>query len=514
MSRLELWQVNAGKSRNELPVPRVFQLGVLIFILLTGAVPVILQALINGLTTPGNGFALALIAGLFYDILRIAPLIVLARHPAGVLHPVIIAVVLWPLLTTLPSLIDTFGGYAGLLSGNPLRPPYFVAIAWLDGDTTWLEVARYSSFQIIALLSFYGGFVLTRPRTRRRIKVFDTVDTLRLRSILAGIIIMNFIGVAVFIQLRGGLVEHIGELAYGRFRALEGLGPLLALFDIGFLALLLWICLRPQDAKSKLFITLLPLVSAQQFIVAGSRAATLLVFVLIGLGWALAARRVPWRLGLILLPIAFLSFGALNIIRTASLSNATALEAAQDSDLASILERSQNEFDLRQSLSGTIPVISDGMRTTGPMWGYTYSGAIFAMVPRSIWPEKPRGPGSLYAQTFLGETVQGTAVPIGPEAEAFWNFHIPGLIIIFAFYGLVLKLAFSIYIRSPDNGLVIAGFLLVATQFGVSTDQLVAFQQMVLTFAIMLGVIFIFYRDAFRPARRQMTALVKPSKAY
>jgi hypothetical protein len=480
-------------------VPRFFQFAVLVFILATGAVPQLLQAWFNGLSSSDASFAVALILRLIHDLLRVAPLIILSRHPAGILHPLIVAVVVWPLLMSLPNLIDSFGGYAGLLSGLPLSAPHFVALGWLEPDEMWIEVAKYSGLQIISLLALYAGFVYAGAPAGARTKAFRNIDTLRLRAILIGIVIANTLAVALFIQVRGGLVEHVMQLAFGRFRALEGLGPLLAIFDIGFLAMLLWICVRPQDARSPLFLILLPVVVVQQFIVAGSRGATLIVLVLVGLGWALAARRLPWRLGLILLPVAFLSFGALNVIRTAGTSNTTALEAAQGADLESILARSQEEFDLRQSLSGAVPVVSDSARTTGAMWGYTYIGAAAAMIPRAIWPDKPRGPGSLYAQYFLGEAVEGTAIPIGPVAEAYWNFGVPGTIVIFVLYGFVLKRAYGVYMRNPGNGLVIAGFVLVATQFGVSTDELVAFQQMTLTSAVLLGIVYLFYPAAFRP---------------
>lgn len=485
-------------------VPRHFQIAVLLFLLLTGAVPQLLQATFNGMVG-GNGFASAVLTALIYDLVRIAPLVVLARHPAGILHPIIVAVVVWPLLTTLPNLIDSFGGYAGFLSGQPLSPPYFTALGWKNAAETWAAVTQYRLLQIVSLISLYAGFAMVRRHSGRTITVLQGIDTLRLRRVLVGVIIVNFLAVAIFVQTRGGLVDHVIELAYGRFRALAGLGPLLALFDIGFLALLLWICTRPQDSRNPLFLVLLPLVAGQQFIVAGSRSAALLVVVLTGLGWALSARRVPWRLALVLLPVAFLSFGALNLIRTAGLTNTTLIETAGDANLSTVLQRSQEEFDLRQSLSGAVPIVADGMRTTGPMLGFTYSGALFAMIPRAFWPDKPRGPGSLYAQHFLGESVEGTAVPIGAVAEAFWNFHVPGVIILFALYGWVLRRGLETYNRNPRNGAVVAGFVLLATQFGVGTDELVAFQQLMLTSLLLCGIILLFYNGAM-PSRQRSGA--------
>lgn len=483
-------------------VPRFFQLFVLLFILGTGSLPQTLQALTFGLAGSGESFAAALFTGLLVDLLRVAPLIVLSRHPSGILHPLIIAVVIWPLLTTLPTLIDEFGGYAGFLTGEPLHPPYFTALPWQDADSSWFDLVRYNLLQGLSLLSLYSGFALASRRPRRSISFMTHVDIMRLRKVLIGVIVAMLVGVVIFIQVRGGLIEHIASLSQGRFRALSGLGPFFALFDATFICLLIWICFRPGDARSPLFVVLLVAVAAQQFVVAGSRSAMLTVFVLIGLGWMLRTGRVPWRLAVLLVPIAFLSFGALNIVRTAGFRNTTALEAVQDARFSDILIASRAEFEQRQALAGSVPITADAVRTTGLMWGYTYSGALFALVPRTLWEDKPRGPGSMYAQVFLGESREGQAVPVSPVAEAFWNFHVPGVIVIFALYGFLIKRASQIYESNRENGFAIAGFVLFLTQFGVGTEQLVAAQQAALTFVFVLIMLWISF-----PKPRRSVAL-------
>lgn len=478
-------------------VPRLFQAVALLLILFTGTLPLLVQAYLHG-AVGGSAFALTLAIGFILDLVRVAPLIVLARHPLGILHPLIIAVVVWPFLSGLPRLIDSVGGYAGVLSGQPVQPPAFIALAAAEVFSVWLSIARYHGVELAALLSVYAGFALFRPGVERRVRLFREVDSLKVRRALIAIICLNLGAVAVFLQLRGGVVQHVFELAYGRYRALAGLGPFLALFDIGFLSMLLWTCLRPQDVRQPVYIVLLLVVGAQQFIVAGSRAAALLVFVLMGLGWALAVRRVPWKLAIMILPVAFLSIGALNLVRTAGVTGDTFAEAIEDTTFTELASRSQEEFAAREAVSGSVPVVADGLRTTGLQWGYTYAGAAFALIPRAVWPDKPRGPGSLYAQAFLNEPVEGTAVPITPVAEAFWNFHLPGVILIFALYGLVLRRAFELLHSNAENGFVIAVFVIVVTQFGVGTDQLVAIQQTVLTALLLVGLVALFVPDIVR----------------
>lgn len=478
-------------------VPRGFQFGILFFILATGTFPLLLQTVFNGVSGPGGPFALEFLTQLIYDLLLAAPVIVLAGNAAGMLHPIILAVTVWPILTRLPALIDQFFGYSGLLAGQPVRPPYFQALSWQSGAESWLNVASYNGLMILSLLSVYAGFAFASRQKARRVQLFAEIDTNRLRKIFMSIIVINFLAIATFIQLRGGLTTHIASLSFGRFRAFEGLGPLIALFNVGYISLLLWICFRPQDARLPLFMAFFVAVATQQFLVVGSRGMTLMVLVAVGLAWSIVTQRVPWRLALAILPVAFLLLGFLNVVRNAGLDDATALEAVQSTGFSGVVQRSQEEFEVRQTISGSVPVIADAMRTTGPMLGYTYIGAIFAMVPRAIWEEKPRGPGSLYAQYFLGEAREGTAVPIGPVAEAFWNFHIPGVIALFAIYGFLLQRMSGLARANPRNGLVSALLVLFITQFGVSTDQLVIFQQSLLNIAVVLGVVLVFYPSAF-----------------
>ncbi|WP_199504292.1 O-antigen polymerase [Qipengyuania sp. YIM B01966] len=501
MMRVGLPPQSMKMAASQVAVPRFFQFAVLAFVLATGAMPTILQGIVNGFTGAPGAYAAAIASGLAFDLLRVAPLIVLARHPLGVLHPIVLAIVLWPVLTVLPQTIDQLGGYAGLLSGDQLRPPVFRALAWRGDTQAWLDVARYNLFQILALLATFAGYALSTAHSGKPIPFLSDVDTRRVRSVLIGIALMNFFAVAIFIQFRGGLAQHITALAFGRFRALEGLGPIIALFDLGYIALLIWVCVRPQDARQPVFLSLLVLVAAQQFLTAGSRSAAITVIVITGLGWALAQRRIPWRIALLALPAILLSFGVLNVIRASGLSGNGAVSAVQDRTVSDVIAVARDEFEIRQAVAGSIPVTADAMATTGMMLGRTYQGAIFALVPRALWPDKPRGPGSMYAQTFLGESREGTAVPISPVAEAYWNFHIPGIIVLFALYGLLLRRAQEFYLANLHNGFAIAVFALFVTQFGMATDRLVAFQQTLIALAIIWVMLMVFGPRARRIGR-------------
>jgi hypothetical protein len=489
----------ARQSRAPRSVPRIFQAILIAYVLLTGDLVLGARAALFGLEGGGgDAFTLAILLAIAIEIALIAPVIIYARHPLGILHPLVLTAVLWPLLVAMPRVIDELGGLGGLLLGVPVSPPFYTGLGWQPGPEIWRAVA-WSNFCLLAgLLSVYLGYALIRDRrlpdpshqSRHAHKEFDGK---RLRALAIVLIAVSLATLIFLISLRGGLALHLADMARGRFRSLAGLGPLVAAVDLGMVALIVWVAARPGDAKQPLFLVLMIIVAAAEFISNGARSAAFEVFMLVGITWALRTRRIPWRLALILAPLFFLAFGALNIVRTAGFTGETASEAIQGADAAQVLGRVQDEIDLRQSLESTVPVIWEGHDLMGgPLWGRSYGAALFAFVPRQIWEQKPRGPGSLYAQNFLGEVREGLAVPVNPIAEEYWNFGILGVILLSVFYGALIRLAHNVYLSRQVNPFIVCTFVLFVTTFHLSTDDLVLFQQdlLMLAFVFLLALVF------------------------
>ena len=113
---------------------------------------------------------------------------------------------------------------------------------------------------------------------------------------------------------------------------------------------------------------------------------------------------------------------------------------------------------------------------------------------------QPRGPGSIYAQTFLGEVREGMAIPVTPAAEAYWNFGIVGVILLQLLYGMLLGRVHRLYLTNDDNPFIVSFFLLFATTFQMATDNIVLFQQQLLMF----GAIYLLARLTTRPGETQV----------
>jgi hypothetical protein len=485
-------------------VPRIFQIFLVSYVLLTGQLPLALEAALFGLSGGGElAFTAAFVSAMALDMARLAPIFVLSRHPLGILHPLIVTILVWPIVGNLPNLVQQFGSFVGLFLAQPVSAPAYGALGWMPPQDIWKSIAFYNCLQLIGLLSVYCGFAFARGNVTADPATNEVTNNANLRALAVTLVGVTLMALILFIRLRGGLDHHLTELAYGRFRSLSGLGPAIAFFDLGAVALIVWVAARPNDAKTPLFLSCVILVALTQFLSNGSRSATFVVFMAVALSWSFRTRRVPWRLALLMTPMIFFLLGMLAIARSSGLSDDSAAQALASTDTAQVLTTIQEELKLREFISAPVPIVVDGMRVTdGPLLGRSYLGAVFAFVPRALWAEKPRGPGSLFAQYFFGESREGTSIPTGPVAEAYWNFYIPGVALLFLFFGFLLRKVYNLYLANPASPFVIALLVTFVTRFHVGTDDLVAFQQHLLVLGIiyMLAKVTAFHTSAGRSA--------------
>src|SRR5688572_11107617 len=126
---MQSWRPRSATAVDTRSVPRVF-LGVLVaYILLTGELVRGIQAVLFGLQGGGDAaFTAATLIAIATDVARIAPLLIFARHPLGILHPLILAAVLWPLLVAMPGKIQELGGVSGLFLGEPISPAFYAGL--------------------------------------------------------------------------------------------------------------------------------------------------------------------------------------------------------------------------------------------------------------------------------------------------------------------------------------------------------------------------------------------------
>jgi len=468
-----------SRSDRQAPrIPGVFQLLVGLYILLTGSLPSIVQGLAFGVDgAAGAEFAIAMVASFARDLLILAPVLILANHPLGILHPLLLGVVVWPLLTGMPSVIQELGGWAGILAGVPVPVPYFGGLPSHAATTVWLAIAKYNALEVLALVSTYAGFWFLKGRSGARLTI-PRVNSQAMRFVLIGLVAFSTLVLFALIYSRGGVGEHLASLGQGRFRALSSFGFVMFITDLGAIAVYVWIAARPDDVKSPLFLSCFGIVMAAQFISNGSRSAALDVPLMIGLIWALRKQKVPWRTAVLLAPLLFLSVGLLGAIRTSSWTGQTAGEVISNAGFSDTFANAQNEIEERRSQSAQVPIVERGFEVAGgPLLGRSYVAALVAFIPRNVWEDKPRGPDSLYAQLFLGMPKEGMAIPVTSTAEIFWNFGVIGIVVLSLIYGGLLRVAYQAFWRRYPSPIPLVFSALVVTTFKFSTRSLVDLQQ-------------------------------------
>lgn len=472
--------VNYVRSRQaeQQRIPATFLLLIALYIVLTGDFPTIIQAAAFGLEGGAWAeFSAAMATSIAYYLLLIAAMVMLARHPLGILHPLLLAVVVWPIINGAPTVIQDFGGWAGILGGVPVASPFFVGIPSHDSSLIWTAIAKYNGVRILSLLCVYLGFWALGGNAKGRLPRVEW-NSVAVRSVMLALVALSALVLAIFIYSRGGLNAHIASLGFGRFRALHNFGPVIVFTHLGEIALLVWVAVQPRQVKSPLFLALLCMVTFNQFIGNASRGGALAIPLTVGLIWALRTRRVPWRTAMILAPILFVSIGLMGAIRSSSWINKTAAETAASTGWADSFAQADEEIELRKSLSGGVPVVERGFEVTGgPLYGASYIGAVAGFIPRVVWKDKPRGSGSLYAQLFIHESEEGSALPIGQEAEMYWNFGIPGVILLSILLGASYRLFYNFMWRRYPDPFVVVLYVLFITRFQLSTTYIVYFEQ-------------------------------------
>lgn len=462
-------------------IPAGFQLLVALYILLTGVVPIIIQASAFGVTGgASNEFAVALVAQTLHDLLLIAPLLILASNSLGILHPLLLAVVLWPLVAGMPTVIQDYGGWAGVFSGLPISAPHFDGLAGRSTGAIWNAIAKHNGVRSIYLLSIYVGFLFLIGKqdfTRRPIAMRDPRS---IRGIMIALIAVSLAILIVFIRVRGGINAHLTSLGAGRYQQLAGDGIIIVAIDIGEMAIFVWLAALPQDVKSPVFLAFLGAVCVAEFVSNGSRGAALQVLVSVGLIWALMRQKIPWKVAFILLPFMFLSIGLLGAIRTSSWSGSTADQTLSSASWSESLESATTEIEQRVAAAAPVPVVARGIDVTnGPLLGQSYLVVLTEFIPRAIWRDKPRGVGSLYAQRFLGAPKGGTTIPVGPEAELYWNFGLPGVVVFALIYGILIRVVYNFFWRRYPDPFVTVFYVTFLTGFTFCSDILVGFEQQI-----------------------------------
>lgn len=439
------------------------------------------------------------------DLLLLLPFFLrrFAGTPVGWVHPLVL-----PTLLSVAKEIAT-NPYTLLTAvmawhSAPVTPEYYL-MTGMSLKTMLAAELKRDALLLLAQCGFLLGFAAYSRRVWS--SGYDRpagIYTIRLMMVI-GVCFSVFV---YLMHANGGLISYFSSLAYGRFLAAEFSGHLIVVISILPYLMVLWYVSRPTTLRQPWFIALLAASLFVQFATTGSRSSLFIPIALILAAWMLLNGRVPAIRAASFAILATVSLGVLADLRGSATSNqgVVDLSVLSDIELIGAVERTIEQRARLTEISGQIATIYAVPESVPHLYGTTYLSTIAFFIPRSLWPDKPRGPGAhvgaiIYSGMNSTADYTGTAFPPGGMAEAYWNFGMFGVVAVYLAFGLFMRLVTQAFLRRPAHPLRIIFFLVAMITLGEpSSDSMVGFLQ--------TSVLLILTWSFVRRPRRQTLALV------
>ncbi len=337
----------------------------------------------------------------------------------------------------------------------------------------------------------------------------------RVRYLVPKLLCVASIGVAIGLYVvwrQGGIEQSIYAMGFGRFRQREALGGghFTVFSTLLSLSCFLWFAYRRSARYNPIFYLLFFSSLLIDFVQTGSRSGLLYQFIILFCLYIAREKKLP------VIPIAsvgiagMLLFGVLGQLRTSSnTGDSVNWEVFTSTSIEEKLDIGIEQISLRPN--GTYMVLGESMSETGPLWGRSYVGIFTFFVPRFIWPNKPRGGGAFAASLLLdGSSLKrvpsggkGQSIPISWQAEAFWNFHLFGVILAAAFAGLFYRFVVNLYVIHRGEPFIWMVYIYGVMNFSPRSDGAIVFIQ---DLVLLIGVAFII--GAWKPIHFRRLAVL------
>lgn len=326
-----------------------------------------------------------------------------------------------------------------------------------------------------ALIATYAGFLMG-PRFGVPALRAPAIPGRRLYTVLLLFLGIAIIAVVNYTHLYGGLYNHVKSLAFGMARRIElandvdGIGQYTALMNMGVIATLVWICSQAGALRNPIFWMLAASSLVLAYLCDGKRSSFIYPAILILLCWMMRNRKVPYLRLAIAATAAFFLIGLLGLVRSSNWSdmNNLNLDAFQETSIAEMGSRSLDEFARRSgSQSSYFAILAKVPQEEDMLYGRTYLEWTLRFVPRQLWPEKPRGVDVQANQTFFGAD---WGLPAGPVGEAYWNFHLPGVLVVFFLLGVFKRWLADLLLRYPKAPAIMVLYMITLFYFDGSQN--------------------------------------------
>ena len=467
------------------PISLPWRLALIVYLLLYSVFLPGLREIVA--TSPTPLFGWRFLTSTIYALLLFLP-ILFYRREYGWLHPLIFPTV-WQIardLITNPDRLITPLFLVGSPSEHRLR---HVALAGWSEYEVALAMIEADLIAILALVSYYLAFFFAPAWPPARLRIGTARNVAMKAFVMVAFSVLVF---AAFMQARGGLVSHLVSFGQGRFRALEGTGPIIVLIGVGTVAALIWYALDRKATRNPVFWIAVPFCVLSGFATTGSRSSILFAIALFGMIWMLRHQRAPALRAFAIAGAALVAFGILGALRESTWEGELDTTVITDFSFERSVNRARREADQRASMAAHVAVVAKVPEQVPLLMGRTYLAAVFFFVPRRLWEDKPRGAGPMTSayifgsQEFGSSALRGAGIPPGEVAEVYWNFYIPGVVVVFLLYGMFHRWVVRTYIAYDGAPAVAVLYVLTVLVLSLSTIAIVDFLQMVVPALLIL----------------------------
>ena len=418
------------------------------------------------LTVPGANSArfMVLVSGLAYIGVLALPIFYSPTRD-GYLHPLV--------FTSSVMMLNTVLGRTDVLA---------TGIDYHSGLRGWSQpslmplVTYVNVIASIALLAKYGGFYISGSTSITTVQFKNRPNNLFL-PLLAIWWLFGVLALYIIIQGSGGLEAHLSNMNRGSTTKVivaneRLLGAAAFVVQSTIVIPVMYAAFRDKGHRSIIFIGLVLISAAMAYVMAGRRSAIVNpAFFAIAI-WIYKERKLP-LVRVIIIGIFLFFFVAIGSVyreQNRRLGRGVNWNFLEGLTIEQLAEKSMNELSDRAGSSDAIYPIVAKVPTRIPFtYGLNYFENLYRFIPRAIWKDKPDGIGITCAEVFFNRYEQG-GVPPGALGEAYWSFHIPGVILVFFLFGAFLRLISNTFERYPNAiGIVV---IYVLTLIRLAPEQI------------------------------------------
>lgn len=356
-------------------------------------------------------------------VLLLLPLI-FYRSSYGWFHPLIFNIFLTLILHLRRAPIYVFGmsGHAGLPGWNP--------------DELNRLVVEELFLRAMGLLLLYTGYWLS---VRLPIPQFRFQSPRHLHQKVVATVLFASMIFLLYMQTRGGLISHILSWGRGRRTELAGDSYWGLFIQLGLTACLSWLAFDRKAHLRPLFwgCTLVSL--AIVFLMSGSRGDLVYFMVMALMVWLLREQKISLTKPILVAMLGLLLLGILGEFRTSTFSGEvdwrvlTGRTATEESAFTSAI----SEVSARSTEGNAVyPILAKVPAQVDFIHGRSYIALLTLPIPRALWAGKPSMTGGQVGAVFFHS---GAGIPPGPIGEAYWNFGLPGVAIVFLLFGVFYR---------------------------------------------------------------------------